>query len=665
MSDDTRAMLGGDLSHDEAQTLVSMRMDGPLDIERIRQLNAHLAGCPACASFAAAMEGIAVGFRELPLLPPSPVVARAVRAEVRKGGLFRSLGRLMATNRALPLSALGAATVALAIVAASTFGSLRDGGGGPQVAAPLAATTAAEAAYASGAADARKTSAPPNVQVEPTEEPPTVAAVIVTATVEVAATEPMGDEPTAVMILAAETGEALPAEPTAPQPTAAPATATDTPRPVATATDEPTATATETAEPTATATPAATATGIIVVTAEADEQAAEPTVESDAGESSGGSPAIKPREDAAPTGEAAIGGDAGDAAAGGAASADANADADAGSGQAIVQRGSGGADDADTGAAGSDVAGSGEAADTSLMPGAAPLAFGDLVTTGASLDVSGTLLPAIVGDYYAVELPGGLFWVLDGDGAVVDEGYGYVPVWSSDAPVAYTANAVIAEGTGAIIAWDAAAGASDFATGGVDADDLPVFDTPVAWVAGDLWFLRFRADGSPLLELRTLNGGEQLWASDGYALVGQNAYATGGAVYAPTDAGWLVIMPGKPEELLGGDVVVADEVVLAPDGDQVAFIGGGRVLLADAWNPGAAVDVGAIDGGGIAWTPYGLVIADGAGVRLVDQGVEVTLVTDGDGLSAPVWSDNGLLIRGGDGEIRLLPTADLEAMLGR
>jgi anti-sigma factor RsiW len=138
MSDDARAMRGNDLSHDDAQALISARMDGPLDSERNRALLAHLAGCPTCAAFAAVMEGMTVGFREIPVLPPSPVVARAVRAEVRKTGVFRSFGRWLTSSRGLPLGALGAATVALAIVAASTFGPLADRVAGPQVAAPQA-----------------------------------------------------------------------------------------------------------------------------------------------------------------------------------------------------------------------------------------------------------------------------------------------------------------------------------------------------------------------------------------------------------------------------------------------------------------------------------------------------------------------------------------------
>ena len=664
MSDDARAMLGGGLSHDEAQTLISLRMDGPLDIERIRQLDAHVAGCPTCATFAAAMAGMAIGFRELPLLPPSPVVARAVRAEVRKGGVFRSIGRWITASRALPIGALGAATVALAVIAATTVGPLRDGGEGPQVLAPLAATSAAEVAYATGPAAARKTAAPLNVQVEPTAVPPTAVIVVVTATIEPVATEQPAGEPTIVMVAAAETGELAATESSEPRPTEIQAVVTDTPRPLPTATPEPPATATETAEPTATFTPAATATGIIVVTSEADELSAEATVASAGGDSAGTSPAIKPRDPAEPTAESAIGGGESDSSSGESLPADASV----GSGdQFIVQRG------ADSG----DAAGAGDAAsaetratdaggslESSLPAAATPVAFDDLQPTGRRFDASGTLLPSIVGDYYAVERPDGMLWVLDGDGVVVDEDFGFTPVWSSDSPVVYTADAILLEGKGAMLAWDAAAGTHEHVTSGVDADGIAVLDTPVAWVDGDLWFLRYRPGGSPSLELRTLNGDEQLWAADGIALVGQNIYASGREVYAPTDLGWLIITPGQPEEVLGGSAEPADERLLSPAGDEIAFIAAGRVLVGSARNPGGASEVGSVDGGGIAWTPYGLVIADGAEVRLVGQGIDVSLVVDGDGLSSPVWTGDGLLVLGGDGELSLLPTADLEAMLG-
>ncbi|HYI25325.1 MAG TPA: zf-HC2 domain-containing protein, partial [Thermomicrobiales bacterium] len=66
------------LSHQEAQALISARLDGPLDPVAERELNAHLATCTTCRAFNASATGLATGLQHLPYLPPSPAVTRAV-----------------------------------------------------------------------------------------------------------------------------------------------------------------------------------------------------------------------------------------------------------------------------------------------------------------------------------------------------------------------------------------------------------------------------------------------------------------------------------------------------------------------------------------------------------------------------------------------------------
>lgn len=66
------------LSHAEAQALISARLDGPLDPVAERELNAHLATCASCRAFNASAGTLARGLQNLPYLPASPAVTRAV-----------------------------------------------------------------------------------------------------------------------------------------------------------------------------------------------------------------------------------------------------------------------------------------------------------------------------------------------------------------------------------------------------------------------------------------------------------------------------------------------------------------------------------------------------------------------------------------------------------
>jgi predicted anti-sigma-YlaC factor YlaD len=66
------------IGHREAQALISARLDGPLDPVANRELSDHLAACPECHAFAEQMHMLSRGLRDIPLLPPSPTVRRAV-----------------------------------------------------------------------------------------------------------------------------------------------------------------------------------------------------------------------------------------------------------------------------------------------------------------------------------------------------------------------------------------------------------------------------------------------------------------------------------------------------------------------------------------------------------------------------------------------------------
>lgn len=141
MSDDKRTPVDATapLTHADAEALISARLDGPLDPVMNRALLAHLATCDSCRAFAGEMDAMATAFRDFPSLPPSAAVSRRVRAEIRTGGSpMRKFGRWVTTSRSAPMTALAGAVVALAIVTASVFGTLRDDddNNSPSVGAP-------------------------------------------------------------------------------------------------------------------------------------------------------------------------------------------------------------------------------------------------------------------------------------------------------------------------------------------------------------------------------------------------------------------------------------------------------------------------------------------------------------------------------------------------
>ena len=220
------------LSHAEAQALISSRFDGPLDPVAERVLNAHIATCPSCRAFNLSAGQLARGLRQLPYLPASPAVSRAVLEHVNAPRPPWSRVGLPSLSTMVP--ALSAAAVALILVLAGAFALIRvQEGDDPETAslnAPSAQSTSEVA------------------QANPTA---TNAAAIVTSEPDEGPTAPLQanlSDPTATDAAAVPTTGPTP-EPTASEPPP-PTTgaATDTPAPNETASeraegDQPSATA--------------------------------------------------------------------------------------------------------------------------------------------------------------------------------------------------------------------------------------------------------------------------------------------------------------------------------------------------------------------------------------------------------------------------------------
>ncbi len=159
------------ISHDEARALISARLDRQLDPASEQQLAQHLHGCASCRRFAAQMTVMQTGIRELPYLPPSPVVRRAVMTEVRKGRTVG--GRLSAWLGQFglstgPLATIGATAVLVLVVVATLLTSSvldRDPGDGAPSGTEVALqgaseTTRAAATVAQAGTDRTASQAP-------------------------------------------------------------------------------------------------------------------------------------------------------------------------------------------------------------------------------------------------------------------------------------------------------------------------------------------------------------------------------------------------------------------------------------------------------------------------------------------------------------------------
>ena len=83
------------LSHDDAELLISSRMDEQLDRVDSRALLVHLQTCESCRVFAVQSEVLGRELNTLPVLPPSALVDRQIRESIAKGRSRWSLASLM------------------------------------------------------------------------------------------------------------------------------------------------------------------------------------------------------------------------------------------------------------------------------------------------------------------------------------------------------------------------------------------------------------------------------------------------------------------------------------------------------------------------------------------------------------------------------------------
>lgn len=184
------------LTHEEAEMLISARMDEQLDRADSRALLVHLQSCESCRAFAVQSEVLGRELAALPVLPPSAVVDRQIRESIARGERrwsFASLFPGTAGNSGMR-AAFGALAV-LALVSVflllrmadnrtSTGGSIAAPSGG--VAQQLDTTPTAELAMlpvtaVSGPTETPRLVVPKTQAAGAAESAPTQNAVVSTA----------------------------------------------------------------------------------------------------------------------------------------------------------------------------------------------------------------------------------------------------------------------------------------------------------------------------------------------------------------------------------------------------------------------------------------------------------------------------------------------------
>lgn len=269
------------ISHREAEALISAHMDERLDPIAEQELHAHLATCARCRAFADASDALAMGLREMPYLPASPSVRRAVLEEVNRQAPIPIFGSVD-PRRALATVAAVLLVLALGWFALDRF-VLGGDDGNPNTTTLLSNPTQraiefTPTATATATTVPTETSTPTPTTVPSATAPPTATTAPPTSTPVPTATTAPTAPPTDASRQPTETPVDLtgqpggPMEPPArprptdtPEPTATevPATATSTPMPTDTPVPTETAVpATNTPEPTATNTPEPTATDV-------------------------------------------------------------------------------------------------------------------------------------------------------------------------------------------------------------------------------------------------------------------------------------------------------------------------------------------------------------------------------------------------------------------
>lgn len=188
------------ISHIEAQALISARMDGPLDPIAERELQAHIATCPACRAFADQTSVMARAFHNLPYLPSSPTVSRAVLQHVQRPRTLWGRGQeWLAPNLGSAFATLAALVV---IVALGAFVLTRVIGSGGDGDPNIRVLTAPSQESSDGVAlNGQTPTSTPGGAVQPTDTiVPTDVATLQPASTSTDAVEPTIPEPTSTAV---------------------------------------------------------------------------------------------------------------------------------------------------------------------------------------------------------------------------------------------------------------------------------------------------------------------------------------------------------------------------------------------------------------------------------------------------------------------------------
>ena len=675
------------INHAEAEALISARLDVALDSRQEQILQKHLATCPNCRLFAAQMDAMQGGIRELPRLPASPIVSRQVRERIRQPrSITERLGGLFGSRLGVAPVAAMAAVLVMLVGAYALFGNDSENGrlgptisAGTQIADSSTTNTAIVVTETTSQATIKpgevieNTPVPtvPNVRalaetpteeptetVEPTETdvPPAPTATDVptdvptetetpteepTETAEPTETEVPTEEPT-------DTPEPTETdEPTeVPTETEAP---TDTPEPTATETDEPTATEEPTEEPTATEEPTdeptateepadePTATKVLIVPIDDTpvEDVTEESIEETAPVDPTEEVTEEPTEDSTqielvdPTGEATeVGGpvEGGDESQGG------------------DEQGAVAPLDNTRRITGIETSGG-------APTGPLRINYPDFTMMVLSADSGGGSLQVVRRD----------------DGAVLAElGASANPIWSPMGIMLLYQD--LNDGPPSAMLYDSQTGESILIS--VASDEGYQEDIPAGWLGTSAYYLRVVGDEASTVILYgyDVNTGEttEAWRSENVFLAGGRPISTGDGFLIGTAVSWLLVGPGGLDENLGpADYPLAGEAFPSPGASLIAYPIGGQLAIAPTNSPNEVmgmVPYGGGAGAGFTWSPGGdyVAVSDGFSLSIYDtSGQLISVVTSETGvtIAAPQWLADGIYY------VETSPTPSLRLLL--
>ena len=668
------------LTHAEAEGLISARLDTSLDPRQEKMLNAHLAGCPSCRYFAEQMHAMSSGFREIPRLPASPIVARQVRERINQPrGLWDRLGGSM-TGRvgAAPM----AASAALVVIAVAGYALLNDGNDGKNGPATIAAgTQSSEVALAQTSTATRQdyavtpTTIAPGSVMTPTEQSPLFQNIPADDSTKAAddptakATEPdlsAADVTEAPTEKPAATSTSIPTETAVPEKTETdtpeatatdepietevPAkTATEKPRPTRTPTDEPTATERPTKEPTATERPTREPTEEPPATEAPTEEptATEEVVERQPtiGGIDGPGEDVTPVENN-PTEDVV----------------DVPTDEDTAESNSSIEPIN--TDEAQqptetTEAIGGTEASSVEAADVTVDDsGAAGLDTSSTITDisgsgGAPVGPLRINLPESLMVLASDSSGSNLQVVTTADGTViVDLGSAANPIWSPMGIVLLYEN--LGSGTGQASLYDSQTG--EVIPISAETDESYLEEIPAGWSGQSAYYLRVlgNAENTVILYGYDVNSRQstEVWRSDGIVLSGGRPIPTNDGFLIATDSQWLFIGADGSESDLGANSYgLGGEGFPSPFATLLAYPSGGQLVIAEVASPGVPVGqpipYAGGPGSGFSWAPSGeyLVVTDGASLQIYDYlGTYLGEATSSEGaaVGSPQWLADGI-----------------------